>query len=204
MKHPGSKFLAFGAFLALVLITQTSRAQIGSGWSTDSASHSLAQSGNVYYNNSSGIETFRLNDANASRCEIQINNKYTSGSHEFQGYVKCSGSARSSGNSVQQTLEATTGVGDVNQVRMYDANGGSLKVLQNGVTLGTGVYGVYERINIIHYRSTGKIETWLNGSKKSVVNDVGSGTYYFKYGIYIAGSSGKPQTQWKSIQIWKK
>jgi len=192
------------SLLALTAGTVSVRAQIGSGWSVDSASHSLQQVGNVYYNNSSGVETFRLNDANASRCEIKINNSYTSGSHEFQGYVKCGGSARSSGNSVQQVLEATTGVGDVNQVRIYNSSGGSLKVLQTGITLGTGVYGVYERINVIHYRSTGKIETWFNGSKKSVGNDVGSGTYYFKYGIYIAGSSGKPQTQWKSIQVWKK
>jgi hypothetical protein len=199
-----SKHLFLAAASAALFVAQSSNAQIGSGWTTDSASHSLAESGNVFYSNSSGVETFRLEDSTASRCEIQINNKYTSGSHEFEGYVKCSGSARSSGNSVQQTLESTTGVGDVNQVRMYDASGGTLKVLQTGSTLGTGVYGVYERINVIHYRSTGKIETWFNGSKKSVANDVGSGTYYFKYGVYIAGSSGKPQTQWKSIRVWKK
>jgi len=188
----------------MAAVTLAANAQIGSGWSTDSASHSLQKDGNVYYANSSGIETFRLNDSLAKRCEIKINNNYSSGSHEFQGYVKCSGSARSSGNSIQQVLEATTGVGDVNQLRIYDSSSGTIKVLQTGITLGTGVYGVYERINIIHYRSTGKIETWFNGSKKSVGNDVGSGTYYFKYGIYIAGSSGKPQTQWKSIQCWKK
>jgi hypothetical protein len=189
------------AIASLATLTQ---AQIGSGWSTDSASHSLQKVGNVFYSNSSGVETFRLEDSTASRSEIKINNTYTSGSHEFEGYVKCSGSARSSGNSVQQILEATTGVGDVNQVRMYDSSGGTLKVLQTGITLGTGVYGVYERINVIHYRSTGKMETWFNGSKKSTGDDVGSGSYYFKYGVYIAGSSGKPQTQWKSIRVWKK
>src|SRR5438874_1786694 len=135
-----SKHLFLTAASAALFVAQSSNAQIGSGWTTDNASHSLTEIGNVYYNNSSGVETFRLNDSLAKRCEIQINNKYTSGSHEFQGYVKCSGSARSSGNSVQQTMEATTGVGDVNQIRMYDANSGSLKVLQNGVTIGTGVY----------------------------------------------------------------
>jgi hypothetical protein len=190
--------------IALTASAMTGRAQIGSGWTTDSSSHSLQKVGDVFYSNSSGVETFRLNTADASRCEIKINNNYSSGSHEFEGYVKCGGSARSSGNSVQQILESTTGVGDVSQVRIYNSSNGTLKVLQTGITLATGVYGVYERVNCIHYRSTGKIELWLNGSKKSVHDDVGSGTYYFKYGIYIAGSAGQPQTQWKSIRCWKK
>jgi hypothetical protein len=179
-------------------------AQIGSGWSTDSASHSLQKVGDVSYSNSSGVETFRLNTADASRCEIKVNNSYSSGSHQFEGYVKVSGTPRSSGNSVQQILEATTGVGDVSQVRFYSGSSGTLKVLQSGVTLATGVTGVYQRVNCIHYRSTGKIELWLNGSKKSTHDDVGAGTYYFKYGMYIAGSGGKPQSQWKSIKVWKK
>ena len=189
---------------ALASLASVGAAQIGSGWSTDSASHSLQKVGDVFYSNSSGVETFRLNTSDASRCEIKVNNNYTSGSHQFEGYVKVGGTPRSSGNSVQQILEATTGVGDVSQVRYYSASSGTLKVLQSGITLATGVVGVYQRINCLHYRSTGKIELWLNGSKKSTHNDVGAGTYYFKYGIYIAGSAGKPQAQWKSIRVWKK
>src|SRR5437868_5801757 len=123
-------------------------AQIGSGWSTDSSSHSLQKVGDVFYSNSSGVETFRLNTADASRCEIKINNNYSSGSHEFEGYVKCGGHARSSGNSIQQVL-STGGAGDASQVRLYDTSSGTLKV--NGVTMATGVYGVYVRINCIHY-----------------------------------------------------
>jgi hypothetical protein len=196
IKLPIVTLLALAAFAA--------NAQIGSGWSTDSSSHSLQKVGDVYYSNSSGVETFRLNTSDASRCEIKINNNYSSGSHEFEGYVKCTGTPRSSGNSVQQILESTTGTGDVSQVRYYSSSGGRLAVLQTGITLGTGIYGVYERINCIHYRSTGSIELWFNGSKKSTHSDIGSGTYYFKYGMYIAGSSGKPQSQWKSIRCWKK
>jgi hypothetical protein len=200
-KHVVSTVVSAVAVAGFASVCQ---AQIGSGWSTDSASHSLQKVGDVYYSNSSGVETFRLNTSDASRCEIKINNSYSSGSHELEGYVKVTGTSRSSGNSVQQILEATTGVGDVSQVRFYSASNGTLKVLQSGVTLATGIYGVYQRVNCIHYRSTGKIELWLNGSKKSTHSDVGSGTYYFKYGMYIAGSAGKPQSQWKSIRVWKK
>ena len=61
--------------------------QIGSGWSTDSSSHSLQKVGTVFYSNSSGVETFRLEDSTASRCEIKINNNYSSGSHEFSAHA---------------------------------------------------------------------------------------------------------------------
>jgi hypothetical protein len=179
-------------------------AQVGSGWTSVAWTRSLQKDGDVFYSNSGGVETFRLNTSTAKRCEIKVNPSWTSGSHQFEGSVRVTGTARSSGNSIQQILESTTGVGDVSQVRFYSASGATLKVLQSGVTLATGVYGVYQRINCIQYRSTGKIELWLNGSKKSTHNDVGAGSYYFKYGMYIAGSSGKPQSEWKSIRVWRK
>ena len=178
------------------------QAQIGSGWSTDGGSHSLQKVGDVTYSNSNGVELFRLNASDSSRCEIKINNSYSSGSHQFQGEVKVTGTPRSSGNSIQQILESTSGQGDISQVRWYSSSNGTFKV--NGVTLGTGVYGVYQRINCIHYRSTGKIELWYNGSKKETHDDFGAGTYYFKYGIYIAGSTGKPTSEWRNIRVWKK
>jgi len=187
-------------------IAVPAQAQIGTGWSLDSMSRNLQKDGNVFYSNSSGIETFRLNDSSAKRCEQRFTTNYSSGSHQFEGWVRATGTPRSAGNSIQQILSIkTSGQGDVSQVRYYSSSGGTLKVLQSGITMATGVYGVYERINCIHYRSTGKIELWLNGSKKSTHADAGSSAqYYFKYGIYIAGSSGRPQTQWKSIKVWKK
>ena len=189
---------------ALLALAAPVRAQIGSGWSSVSISKSLQKVGDVYYSNVSGVETFRLNTSDASRCEIKINNSWSSGSHQFEGQVKVTGTPRSSGNSIQQILESTTGQGDASQVRWYSASGGTFKAQPTGITMGTGVYGVYQRINCIHYRSTGRIELWLNGSKKSTHSDFGSGNYYFKYGIYIAGSSGKPTSQWKSIRVWQK
>lgn len=179
-------------------------AQIGTGWSSVSISKSLQKTGDVYYSNVSGVETFRLNTAEAARCEIKINNSWSSGSHQFEGYVRVTGTPRSSGNSIQQILESTTGRGDASQVRWYSASNGTFKAQPTGITMGTNVYGVYQRINCIHYRSTGRIELWLNGSKKSTHSDFGAGSYYFKYGIYIAGSGGKPTSQWKSIRVWRK
>jgi hypothetical protein len=182
----------------------SSQAQIGSGWSTMSWSRIIQKTGsNAYYSNSGGVETFRISPGD-TRSEVQMWPMWTSGSHQFEGYVSPSGTIRSAGASVQQTVERYSGVGDVNQVRIKPDNGGTLYVLQNGVTLGTSCFGVYKRINIIHYRSTGKIETWINGSKKSTLSDIGSGSYYFKYGIYIAPSSGSSTAKWKGIRLWSK
>lgn len=203
MYHYTVMFLKRAAALASALVfLPLAQAQIGSGWTADSLSRSLQKVGDVTYSNTNGVELFRLNTSSASRCEQRFTTNYTSGSHQFQGEVKVSGTPRSSGNSVQQILESTTGLGDASQVRWYSSSGGSLRV--NGVTMATGVLGVYQRINCIHYRSTGKIELWHNGSKKETHNDFGSGSYYFKYGIYIAGSSGRPTAEWRNIRVWKK
>lgn len=197
IKHHFAKILA----AALVLnFAATGRAQIGSGWTTDSSSHTLQKVGpTAYYNNSGGVETFRISSGD-ERSEIKINNTYSSGSHQFEGYVNCrSGSDQ---NSVQQIVK-TDGTGDVSQLRIYNSSGGTLKVLQTGTVLGTSVYGVYERINCIHYKDTGRIELWFNGHEKSVGSDTGAGSYYFKYGIYVHAENN-PQSQWKSIRCWKK
>jgi hypothetical protein len=189
-------------FAAVLTLTTVAQAQIGTGWTLINPSKNLQKVGNVTYSNSSGVELFRLNDASAARCEQRIVNDYTSGSHQFQGEVKVSGTPRSSGQSVQQILESTTGQGDASQVRWYSSSSGTFKV--NGVTMATGVNGVYQRINCIHYRGTGKIELYHNGTRKETHNDFGAGKYYFKYGIYIAGSSGRPTAEWRNIRVWKK
>lgn len=177
----------------------TTHAQVGSGWSQYTPSKAQSISGSTaFYNNSGGVETFRISDGD-KRSEIQLGPHYST-SHQFEGYVNCqSGSGDSGGASIQQVMHDENPDQDVNQVRIYNTSGGTLKVLQ-GSQLGTGVYGVYVRINTIHYASTHSVETWLNGSKKSTVSVPSSGTFYFKYGIYIRPG----QTQWKNIRTWQK
>lgn len=204
MALPARALSAASAASIVVCLAAPGFAQIGTGWTSVTMSRSLQKVGDVYYSNVSGVETFRLNTADASRCEIKINNTWTSGSRQFEGYVRVTGTPRASGNSIQQILESTTGLGDASQVRWYSASNGTFKAQPTGITMATNVYGVYQRINCIHYRGTGRIELWHNGSKKSTHSDFGYGTYYFKYGIYIAGSSGKPTAQWKSIRMWRK
>ena len=67
-------------------LTRRPPAQIGTGWSVDSSSHTLQKIGpSAYYSNSSGVETFRIFSGD-ERAEIKINNTYSSGSHQFEVY----------------------------------------------------------------------------------------------------------------------
>jgi hypothetical protein len=193
------KLLLLLTSASLLVMTPRTHAQIGSGWTQYTPSKQQSISGaTAYYNNSGGVETFRISDGD-KRSEMQLN-PHWSNSHQFEGYVNClAGSGDTGGASIQQIMHDDVPDQDVNQVRIYNTSGGTLKVLQ-GSTLGSGVYGTYVRINVIYYASTHSMETWLNGSKKSTVTAPDSGTFYFKYGIYIRPG----QTQWKSIRTWQK
>lgn len=195
-----SYFLRCIIVLVLVCFTSMCQAQIGSGWSAYTSQHNISADPGYYYSNSGGVETFRISGS-CNRSEIHLTPNYTSGSRQFEGSVNVKSGANSS--SVQQVMEIN-GSGDAHQIRVYNANGGYLKVLQNGVTVATGVYGKYVRVNVINYGSTGSVETWINGSKKSTYN-IGQHPdgHYFKYGVYMHPENN-PQVQWKSIKTWKK
>lgn len=201
---------AAAVLVAMVGAASAAQAQVATGpWRSYTSGKSLHKTGNVYYGNSGGIETFRLNDSSASRSEIQLTNRWSSGSRQFEGYVRCTGTPRSSGNSVQQVMQDGTDYdNDMNQVRYYSGSGGTLGVL-GGSTVATGIYGVWVRINTVHYTGSKKTVVYANGSLKSTLYHpaVGGGplgTYYFKYGIYIAGSSGRPQAEWRGVRTWYK
>jgi len=178
----------------------SSRAQIGTGWSSYTSSKVQQKVGSTaFYSNSGGVETFRISDGD-KRSEIQLNTHWGSGQRQFQGEVNCkSGSGGSGGASVQQLMHDESPDQDVNQVRIYNTSGGTLKVLQ-GSQLGTGVYGKYVRLNVIHNAGTHKADTYLNGTRKSSVTVPSGSTFYFKYGICIRPG----QTQWRNIHTWSK
>jgi hypothetical protein len=197
MKH----YLPTSIVTVLLLGFASAQAQIGSNWQQYTPSKSISADTGYYYNNSGGVETFRI-PSPCNRSEIHLGPTYTSGSRQFEGYVNCrSGSDQ---NAIHQVMFYQGPPGDAQQIRIYNSSGGTLKVLQNQVQVGTGCYGVYERVNVLHYLSTGSVEVWFNGSKKSTYN-VGPNAngFYFKYGCYTHPENN-PQIQWKSIRTWQK
>lgn len=197
-KHPKTLLLTAAFVTGLAAAAS---GQIGSSWSAYTSTHNISAETGYYYNNSGGVETFRISGS-CNRSEIHLTPDFdTTHGYQFEGYVNCRAGCNQ--NSVHQTMSSPGG--DAQQIRAYNSNGGYLKVLQNGVQIATGVFGTYERVNVIFYNSTQNVETYINGSRKSTLNiaGAGGGTHYWKYGVYTHPESN-PQVQWKGIKTWKR
>ncbi len=192
--------IAFAVAL-VIAFASASQAQVGSGWNSYSSSHNRSACSGGYYSNSGGVETFRIS-GDCNRSEIHLTPDFSSsGSYQFEGYVNVRAGANK--NSIHQTMSSPGG--DAQQIRVYNSNGGYLKILQNQQQIATGVYGKYVRVNVIYYNSNKNVDTYINGSKKATINisGVGGGTRYWKYGVY-GHQESNPQVQWKGIKTFKK
>jgi len=196
---PSSKYLALGASLALVLMAQTSRAQIGSGWSSLSLDKAHDFDGGSY-SDSSGIETFKL-PSSGHRMEIRLKPDYGDGQRQFEGYVKVTGQVRSAGASITQVYQH--GVGMEHQTRINSS--GDMYTLPGHDPLDSNIFGVWIRVNVAHSIPSQNVKTYINGSWKSTQTYLDENeTYMTKYGIYLEPDSGTTTVQWKSIRLWHK
>ena len=80
--------------LAIAILCASSaplaHAQIGSGWRQDFPSKTIQLRGpGTTYNNSGGIETFTMKSGD-ERSEMRVQNDYTSGQHQFEGWLRAS------------------------------------------------------------------------------------------------------------------
>ena len=194
-----TRYLALAALLALIVIAQTSRAQIGSGWSSLSLDKSHDFDGGSY-SETSGVETFKL-PASGHREEIRLKPDYGDGQRQFQGDVKVTGQVRSSGASITQVYQH--GIGLEHQTRINPS--GQMYTLPGHDPLASNIFGVWIRVNVIHSIPSQNVKTYINGSWKSTQTYVDEGsTYMTKYGIYLEPDSGTTTVQWKSIHLWHK
>jgi hypothetical protein len=201
----GAAFVLAGAL--------TAGAQIGSGWSQYSPSKSYhgGVSQSQRYSISGSTEHFWVfntdphfssNDS-GPRSEWKVNNDYSSGSQQFQGNFNCE-SGENNFTVFQIFGNGTSGATAI-QLQMRSGNGTLRRY--NSEVIATGCWGVYKRINVIHYTSTGKIETWVNGSasSKQVFDDGGHTSHYFKYGTYNTPSgTSRTGCYWQSVKFFKK
>jgi len=198
-KIPSSKYLALGASLALILMAQTSRAQIGSGWSSVTLDKAHAFYGGSY-TSSGGVETFKL-PSGANRMEIRLKPDYGSGQRQFQGEVKVTGQVRTQGGCITQVYQH--GIGLEHQTRINPA--GQMYTIPGHDALAGNIFGTWIRINIIHSIPGQNVKTYINGALRSSLPYVDEdSTYMTKYGIYLAPDSGTTTVQWRSIHLWNK
>jgi hypothetical protein len=186
--------------LALILaggLSLTARAQIGTGWSSWSPSHSTQTVG---CGSVSGT-TFHLSCGNTSgeqRAEFRYST-FSSGTKQFQGTVKVT-SLGGDRISLQQTFQ--DGVGPWSLIAVKKS--GSLYQVEGGNTLSSYTVGTSVRINAICSTSSDKVDNYVNGSLKNTKTG-GSGSYYFKFGTYRTGSGFGPITAtWSSISFYQK
>jgi hypothetical protein len=185
-RHAGVVTLAF-----LSGLSTAAHAQIGTGWTRYSPSHSVQLRGtNTHYSNVNGIETFTMKSGD-ERAEARVADDYSSGQRQFEGYVRVS---YGEGTSVHQVFKFL-------MVVYYPTLGGELRQ-HSGTPMVSGITGDWVRVNTIHNVASGGADVYINGSKKAHVSQA-SGPWYHKYGVYNCGAAGA-KSEWKSIRYWRK
>jgi hypothetical protein len=213
--------MALSLFSGL-LLAGTAQAQIGSGWgstsftkkihldnesglqifnyTTDKSVGSGTPCARYHYLSSNDSEYFDLFDNRSNRAEIRLENEYSSGSKQFQGYVRFSSPLND--ESLMQIFGSTSGA-TLCMMRGYSTSGGSIRTVGGGGTIATGVYGVEQRINVIHYQNN-RVEFWVNGSHKTDISDTENVTNYWKYGCYGTLTTGAVQVRWRAVRTYSK
>lgn len=201
-------------------------AQIGSGWTQQTytksvhlddenglqtfswSSYRSVGSGSIcadYQGGSSAwadaTERFRILDNRSNRAEIRLHNDYSTGNRQFQGYVKFSSPLND--ESLFQIFGSTSGATQM-MMRGYSADGGSIRTVGTpGLTVGTGLYGVEKRINVIHYQGD-RIEIYRNGTFVGSGDDNEAVSNYWKYGCYGTLTTGAVTVYWRQVRCYSK
>jgi len=189
-----------------VLGASSLQAQIGSNWSeyfpTKQYHGGVSQS--QRYSISGNVEHFWVYDTDphfssndsGPRSEWKVNNDYSSGSQQFQG--DANPEHGTAAYTAFQIFGSTTQATSI-QLQIRD---GDLK-RYNEEILAAGVWGVYTRVNILHYCGPNQIEAWINGSKKGTFADGGDVSHYFKYGCYdTASASSYTGIYWRGARFF--
>jgi len=192
------------AVVALVSgLSLAAQAQVGSGWTSYTPSMHLQQVGNVSHSSSGGTETFSINGSDSSseqRCEERVEDDFSSGTRQFEGFVKVT-SLGGSGVTLKQTFQANNGAFLMTAVQ--SGSSGTLYDVHSGTTLATGIIGVSVRLNTITDVGASKSYEYINGSLKNTLSG-GSAPFYNKYGTYRLGSGHGPITaQWSGMKYWQ-
>jgi hypothetical protein len=149
------------------------------------------------YDANTDTETFRIVDNRSNRAEIRLANEYSSGSRQFQGYVKFDSPLND--ESLFQIFGSTSGATQL-MIRGYASDNGSMK--GGGKTLSTGCYGVERRVNVIH-RQGKDIRIYVNGSLKTSFADDEDVTNYHKYGAYGTLKTNGATVKWRAARSYK-
>jgi hypothetical protein len=226
---PVKTSLALLSALIIAGTTSIANAQIGSGWSSYSptmkihlddenglqiyswTSYKSVGSGSIcadyQYTSSTDTHRFRILDNRSNRAEIRLENEYSSGKRQFQGYVKFSSPLDN--ECLMQIFGSSSGA-TLTMTRGYSSSGGSIRCTGTGgsvtfgsTTLATSCYGVEKRINVIHYQDH-YVRWYVNGTEKCEQTDTESGiTNYHKFGCYGTLNTGAVTVYWRAVRHYR-
>ncbi|MFD1257528.1 polysaccharide lyase family 7 protein [Mucilaginibacter terrae] len=146
-----------------------------------------------------GDASFQQNSTTSPRCEMRVQNDYTSGMNQFEAdYKVYKGSQHPI---IMQVFGGTTSATAFN-MKAYDENEGSFKHYDSKV-LQTGIYDKWQHVNVIHNADSGKVMVYINKVLKGTFNDKGDATHYFKCGIYTTRSDTS-KVEIRNIRFWVK
>ncbi|SRR5581483_278733 len=189
-------------------------AQIGSGWTQyfPSKTYNSGMSQSQRYSISGNVEHFWTYNTDTDefpgedsgpRSEWHVNNSYTTGSEQFQGDLN-----PESGSTSYTCMQIFGGTSSATSIMLQMRSGDGTLRHYNDTALATGCWGIYTRVNVVHYPvsgGTGSIEVWINGSKVGTFDDGGYTTHYFKYGVYdiVSSAPNYNGTYWRGVSFFK-
>lgn len=152
------------------------------------------------YDGATSTETFRLFDNRTNRSEIRLQNEYSTGSRQFEGYVTIY--APLDDESLMQIFGSTSGATQM-MIRGYAANGGSMRGA--GQTLATNIYGTEVKVNVIHLQEDAgnKIIIYINDVKMAEIADNEAVTNYHKYGNYGTLRTDEAVVKWRQTKFFR-
>jgi hypothetical protein len=150
------------------------------------------------YDGGTDTHTFRLVDNRTNRSEIRVQNEYSTGRKQFEGYVTIFSPLDD--ESLMQVFGSTSGATQM-MIRGYAESGGTLRTVGGGGTLDTGVYGQERRINVIHVQGS-YIRVYVNGTQRAQISDGEGVANYWKYGCYGTLRTNGAQVKWRRVRFY--
>jgi hypothetical protein len=201
------------AALTLLCTATTVTAQLGSGWKRQNVSYYVQDqrdinagdghwgSGSIY-TKVGNVETFKMTKDTDNRCEARMDNNYTTGRWQFEGYFyveSFDGKTITEDVMIMQVWKQIT-------ISFARPNGGTL--LRGGFPMGTNLYRKWVRINVIHDADKNDAAIYLKGDTDSVWSSTnvsrndGGDAFYHKYGVYNEAKF-RPVVKWRDVKIFK-
>jgi hypothetical protein len=172
--------------------------------------------------------TFTLYKFPGNRSEIRVQDDYTTGSRQFEGYVTINDNVFAE-NAVFQIFGGLLESNGTQRATLLQirgnafSNGGTLRVVSNGTfdvigntTIATNILNQEVKINVIHEQqtatTTGKVYIFVNDVLTLTLSenfDPNNADNYFKYGCY--GREDEPSTngivnsqvKWRNVRLWQ-